>query len=131
MALQKKLPLALVLPQAGQTLPAELTAHGYPLTPLPAPFTVWSGWPDLSGRLAGILRAPLAPAILQVDAPADDALPDFLPDGNPVYPADRRLYHHIRRLILQRYYHDFYRQMQALAANHTVRLGFILQTFAG
>lgn len=74
--LQKKLPLLVVLPQAGATIPPELHAEPRELRPRGAATAnrFLRESMDIEYRLECLLAGELSPDVLNLDAPRDDAL---------------------------------------------------------
>jgi len=130
--LYKLLPICLTLTQIGVEVPLELKEIGYPRSEIPIQpeDSALRILLELSHRIKHILAAEIVPAILNLDAPRDNALPDFLPDGMPVYPSDRSFCQRIRRQLWERYYRPFYTSISETIASEQVKAGFDLHVFS-
>jgi N-formylglutamate amidohydrolase len=129
--LHKSIPLCLTLPEAGQGIPKEIKEVGFisdlqTMQPEKRALGDVFDWPH---RMDNVLIPQIHPALLHLDAPADDALPNFLPDGQPIYPADRKLFRTLRKQVLEQYYQTYYAQIHKVLETKTIPLGLDCHIF--
>ena len=84
----------------------------------------------LSHRMDSILVPHIHPVLMHLDVPAEDALPEYLPDGHPIYPGDRRLFHSLRRQMLAKYYQTYYAAITKVMESGGIKAGVDCHVFS-